>query len=97
MLKPIVGMELQGGINALVLTREGVPIQGFPCDRFDVHYHGHTQIGWNGDLLDREFSSLWVDVSRVQQVDRKKEKKEKDLQLKHEATRTCRRSGDRSW
>lgn len=65
-LKPIVGMELQGGINALVLTREGVPFQGFPCDRFDVHYHGHTQNGWNGDLLDREFSSLWVDVSRVQ-------------------------------
>lgn len=41
------GYGTAGGITALVLTREGVPIQGSPCDRFNVHCHGHghTRIG----------------------------------------------------
>lgn len=48
------GYGTAGGINKLV--REG---SRSPCDRFDVHCHGHTRIGWNVHLLDGEFSSLW--------------------------------------
>jgi hypothetical protein len=49
------GYGAAGGINALVVRGPGSP-----CDRFNVHCHGHTRIGWNEDLLDCEFSSLWL-------------------------------------
>jgi hypothetical protein len=52
-------------INALV--REGSPpFKVRLVTDLNVHCHGHTRIGWNGDLLDCEFSSLRFDVSRVQ-------------------------------